>query len=80
VRDATRLEPCCCCWCCYRRFGIGDGGLYLIGVGAELETTLENESENERENGHFRKRDGMVRFSRNDHFSSNFVLIFKFIF
>jgi hypothetical protein len=74
----SRLD--CCCWCCYRRFGIGDGGLYLIGVGAELERTLRNESENETENGHFRKSDGMVRFSKNDHFLSNFVLIFKFIF
>jgi hypothetical protein len=51
-----------------------------MGVGAELETTLKNESENEQENGHFRKRDGMVRFSKNYHFSSNFVLIFQLIF
>jgi hypothetical protein len=51
-----------------------------MGVGAELETTWKNESENEGENGHFRKSDGMVRFSKNVHFSSNFVLIFKFIF
>jgi hypothetical protein len=32
----------------------GDGGMHLMGVGAELETTLKNESENETENGHFR--------------------------
>jgi hypothetical protein len=63
----SRLEPCCC-WCCYRRFGIGDGGLHLIGVEAELERTLRNESENETENGHFRKSDDMVPFSKNDHF------------
>ena len=49
-------------------------------VGAELKTMLRNESENGTENGHFHKSNGMVRFSKNDHFSSNFVLIFKFIF
>jgi hypothetical protein len=58
----------------------GDGGLCLMGVGAELETTSKNQSENEQENGHFRNSDGMVRFLKNDHFSSDFVLIFKFIF
>ena len=58
----------------------GDGGLCLMSVGAELETTSKNPSENEEENGHFCNSDGMVRFSKNDHFSSNFVLIFKFIF
>jgi hypothetical protein len=41
----------------------------MVGwVGAELETTLKNESENGTENGHFRKSDDMVRFSKNDHF------------
>ena len=57
----------------------GDGGSHRErrcgdGVGAELETTLKNENENEQENGHFRKRDGMVQFS------SHFFLIFKFSF
>ena len=36
--------------------------------------TLKNGSENEQENGHFCKRDGMVQFS------SHFCLIFKFSF
>ena len=58
-----RLKPCCCC-----HFGIGNGGLYVIGVGAELEWTLRNESENETENGHFRNSNGMVQFLKNDHF------------
>ena len=62
----------------------GDGGSHGEhcgdGVRAELETTLKNESENEQENGHFHKRDGMVRFSKNYHFSSHFFIIFKFSF
>ena len=40
--------------------GIGNGGLYVISVGAELEWALRNESENETENGHFRNSNGMV--------------------
>jgi hypothetical protein len=40
----------------------GDGGLYLMGVGAELEKTLKNESRNETENGHFCKSEGRVPF------------------
>ena len=52
----------------------------MIGVGAELETTSKNQSKNEQENGHFHNSNGMVRFLKNNHFSSNFVLIFKFIF
>ena len=59
----------------------GDGGSHGEhcgdGVRAELETTLKNESENEQENGHFRKSDGMVQFSKNYQFSSHFFLIFN---
>ena len=40
----------------------------------DLATKMEHE--NEQENDHFHKSDGMVQFFKNDHFSSNFVLIF----
>jgi hypothetical protein len=38
----------------------GDDGLYLMGVGAEIEMKLKNEIENETENDHFRNSDRMV--------------------
>jgi hypothetical protein len=46
--------------------------MWRIELGAELETTMKMESENESENGHFCKMGGVLPFCKNAHFSTHF--------